>query len=65
MDVVAPVVDFSEINDVEVAALLDIPVGEPMADVRRVLVAPDRTVIYLAEVNYRGDYIHLDMNLKP
>lgn len=51
--------------DVEVAGLLDIPVGEPMADVRRVLVAPDNTVIYLAEVNYRGDYIHLDMNLKP
>jgi GntR family transcriptional regulator len=36
-----------------------------MADVRRVLVAPDHTVIYLAEVNYRGDYIHLDMDLKP
>jgi len=49
----------------EVAALLEIPIGEPMADVRRVLVAPDRTVIYVAEVNYRGDYIHLDMNLKP
>jgi hypothetical protein len=28
-------------------------------------VGPDHTVIYLAEVNYRGDYIHLDMNLKP
>ena len=51
--------------DVEVATLLDIPVGEPMADVRRVLVAPDGTVIYLAEVNYRGDFIHLDMDLKP
>lgn len=51
--------------DVEVAALLDIPVGEPMADVRRVVTARDGTVIYLAEVNYRGDYIHLDMDLKP
>jgi GntR family transcriptional regulator len=51
--------------DVEVATLLEVPVGEPMADVRRVLVGPDHTVIYLAEVNYRGDYIHLDMNLKP
>lgn len=51
--------------DVDVATLLGIPVGEPMADVRRVLVAPDHTVIYLAEVNYRGDYIHLDMDLKP
>jgi len=26
---------------------------------------PDRTVIYLAEVNYRGDYIHPEMDLKP
>ena len=51
--------------DVEVAAYLEVPVGEPMADVRRVLVAPDATVIYVAEVSYRGDYIHLDMGLKP
>jgi hypothetical protein len=26
--------------------------------------SPDGTVIYLAEVNSRGDYIHLEMNLK-
>ena len=51
--------------DVEVAALLEIPVGEPMADVRRILSAPDGPVLYLAEVTYRGDYIHLDMDLKP
>jgi GntR family transcriptional regulator len=50
---------------VEVAALLEIPVGEPMADVRRVLSATDGTVLYLAEVTYRGDYIHLDMDLHP
>ena len=25
----------------------------------------DGTVIYLAEVTYRGDYIHLEMDLKP
>ena len=36
-----------------------------MADVRRVLAATDGTVLYLAEVSYRGDYIHLDMVLKP
>ena len=29
------------------------------------LCAPDGTVIYLAEVSYRGDYIHLEMDLKP
>lgn len=51
--------------DVEIAALLEIPVGEPMADVRRVLADDEGTVIYLAEVYYRGDYVHLDMHLKP
>lgn len=51
--------------DVETAALLEIPVGEPMADVRRVLTDAKGTVIYLAEVSYRGDYVHLDMHLKP
>jgi hypothetical protein len=25
----------------------------------------DGTVIYLADVSYRGDYIHLEMDLKP
>jgi GntR family transcriptional regulator len=29
------------------------------------MCAPDRTVIYLAEVTYRGDYIHLEMDLRP
>ena len=51
--------------DVETANLLDIPLGEPMAEVRRVLSSPDGTVIYLAEVSYRGDYVHLDIDLKP
>ncbi len=51
--------------DVEVAGLLDIPAGEPMAEVRRILSAPDGTVIYLADVNYRGDYVHLDVDLQP
>ena len=51
--------------DTEVAQLLAIPVGEPMAEVRRVITAPDSTVIYLAEVSYRGDYIHLEMDLQP
>lgn len=51
--------------DVEVARRLDVPVNSPTAEVRRVCVDPDGTVIYLGEVTYRGDYIHLDMNLKP
>ncbi len=51
--------------DVETSRLLGISVNSPMAEVRRVMCAPDRTVIYLAEVSYRGDYIHLEMDLKP
>ena len=51
--------------DVETSHLLGIPVNAPVGEVRRVMCGPDRTVIYLAEVTYRGDYIHLDMDLKP
>ena len=51
--------------DIEVAGLLQIPAGEPMAEVRRILAAPDGTVIYVADVAYRGDHIHLDIDLKP
>ena len=41
------------------------PVNAPVAEVRRVCQDPDGTVIYLAEVTYRGDYIHLEMDLLP
>lgn len=51
--------------DPEVAGLLGVAVGTPMAEVRRVLCAPDGTVLYVADVLYRGDYIHLDMDLQP
>lgn len=51
--------------DVEIAGLLDIPVGEPIVEVRRVLSAPNGTVVYVADVTYRGDYVHLDIDLKP
>lgn len=51
--------------DIEIASLMDIPVGEPTAEVRRVMCNPEGTVIYVADVIYRGDYIHLDMDLKP
>ena len=50
--------------DVETAELLAVPVNSPVADVRRVFNAPDGTVIYLGEVTYRGDFIHLEMDLK-
>jgi GntR family transcriptional regulator len=51
--------------DVETSRLLGIPVNAPVGEVRRVMCGPDRTVTYLAEVTYRGDYIHLEMDLKP
>ena len=51
--------------DVEISRLLGIAVNSPMAEVRRVMCGPDRTVIYLAEISYRGDYIQLEMDLKP
>ena len=51
--------------DMEVAGLLEIPLNAPVAEVRRVFNAPDDTVLYLGEITYRGDYIHLEMNLIP
>lgn len=51
--------------DMEVAGLLDIQLNAPVAEVRRVFVAPNGTVMYLGEITYRGDYIHLEMNLIP
>ncbi|ARU90533.1 GntR family transcriptional regulator [Pseudomonas sp. M30-35] len=50
--------------DLETARLLSVPLGDPIANIRRILTAPDQTVIYVAEATYRGDYIHLEMDLK-
>lgn len=50
--------------DVEVASHLQIPVNSPTAEVRRVFNDPAGTIIYLAEVTYRGDFIRLEMNLR-
>lgn len=51
--------------DVEVAQLLGVPVNTPVAEVRRVFTDADDRVIYLGEVTYRGDFIHLEMDLTP
>jgi GntR family transcriptional regulator len=48
---------------VEAANALNISVSAPVAEVRRVICAPDGTVIYLGELTYRGDYIRVDMDL--
>jgi GntR family transcriptional regulator len=51
--------------DMEVARLLHVPVNSPVAEVRRVFTDAARRVIYLGEVTYRGDFIHVEMDLKP
>ncbi len=50
--------------DLEVARHLGIQVNAPVAEVRRVFTGPGRRVIYLGEVTYRGDFIHLEMDLQ-
>ena len=51
--------------DVDEAAHLRVAVNSPVGRVRRVFNAPDDTVIYLAEVTYRGDFVRLEMEMKP
>ena len=51
--------------DLEVARLLGVPMNSPVAEVRRVFKDAAGTVIYLADVTYRGDAIRLEMDLKP
>jgi len=53
------------VADVDEASHLRVPVNSPVARVRRVFRAPDATVIYLAEVTYRGDFVRLEMEMKP
>ncbi len=50
--------------DLEVAKLLGISVNAPVAEVRRVFADEKRRVIYLGEVTYRGDFIHVEFDLK-
>lgn len=51
--------------DMEVARLLDVPVNSPTAEVRRIFRDDSDRVVYLGEVTYRGDAIHVQMNLLP
>lgn len=51
--------------DMEVARLLELPMNAPVAEVRRIFKDAGGTVIYLADVTYRGDAIRLEMNLQP
>jgi GntR family transcriptional regulator len=51
--------------DLEVARLLEVPMNSPVAEVRRLFKDAGGTVIYLADVIYRGDAIRLEMDLQP
>lgn len=51
--------------DLEVSRLLEIPLNSPVAEVRRVFNISSGRVIYLGEVTYRGDFIRIEMDLKP
>lgn len=45
------------------AEQLGIDAGDPVANVRRVIVDPSDTVIYLAEITYRADVVCLEIDL--
>ena len=51
--------------DLDAAHHLRLSVNAPVAEVRRVFRNEHDQVIYLAQVTYRGDVIHLEMDLKP
>lgn len=51
--------------DLEVSRLLGIPLSAPVAEVRRVFATGEGRVIYLGEVTYRGDFVRIEMDLKP
>lgn len=49
--------------DVTTANFLEVEVGTPIAEVRRVIANESGTVIYFAEIVYRGDFVKLDIDL--
>ncbi len=51
--------------DVEVAGHIGIPVNSPIAEVRRICRDKEGTVVYLGLVSYRGDFVRLEMDLRP
>ena len=51
--------------DIETADLLGLAIGDPVAEVRRTLFDGTGQIVYLADVVYRGDYVRLDMDLRP
>ena len=50
-------------TDLDLAQLLEIPVGSPIAEVRRQIVDGEGRVIYAGDISYRGDVLRLEMDL--
>lgn len=50
--------------DVEVAALLELPINAPIAHVERFAVDDEGILIYIGEGLYRGDTLRLEINLR-
>ena len=50
--------------DVEMAALLQIPLNAPVAHVLRVALDHDGTIVYVGEGVYRGDAVRLEIELR-
>lgn len=51
--------------DLDVSRILNIPLSAPVAEVRRVFTTADGRVVYLGEVTYRGDFVRIEMDLRP
>lgn len=49
----------------EAARLLDLPLGAPVATVRRTISDTSGICIYVADLVYRGDVVKLDIDLSP
>ena len=50
--------------DLEVAELMKVPLNSPVAEVRRIMKDAAGTIVYFAEIIYRGEFVRLDITLK-
>ncbi|KZY45627.1 hypothetical protein A3731_10045 [Roseovarius sp. HI0049] len=50
--------------DMDKAGLLGLPLSAPLGDIRRILTAPDGTVLYFNDVSYRGDMVKFEISLE-
>lgn len=50
--------------DVETSELLGVPMSTPVAEVMRVFTGPKDEILYMAEITYKADFIHFEMELK-